>query len=196
MNLGGGAIGSSIYVAVAGGVVSTGLCPCVLASATLVYDTVADSWSSLEVEPLNGSKIQGASLLGNVYLVSLQSEFLGYDPQMALLDPAATPVWSTPQGPPTQRFDGAVAASASKLFVVGGSTWVDFGSPQIPSVTGALDVYDPKSGSWSTPQGAPTARAAGAAAVVGNALYFIGGWTGTVATPIPSSVVEAATCLP
>jgi N-acetylneuraminic acid mutarotase len=184
--LGGGAVGSSIYVAVA---VYGGNNP-----ATLIYDTVADSWSSVPAQPLNGSKVEGVGLLGDMYLVSVQTFGLGYEDRMALLDPTATVAWSTHGGPPTHRSDEAVAASASRLFVVGGAIWQQDLS-QSPPVSGALDAYDPARGAWSTLQGASTPRAAGAAAVVGDTLYFLGGWTGSSASPIPSSVVESA-CVP
>ncbi len=57
----------------------------------------------------------------------------------------------------------------TKLYVVGGRT---------PGTGNLMQAYDVETDSWTTLAPMPTARAAAGAAVVGNALYVIGGRTG------------------
>ena len=64
---------------------------------------------------------------------------------------------------------------------VGGKVYVFGGCDGFRNFTGAVDVYDPTTDSWSAaPADMPTARAGMyAVAVKGNTVYVIGGWNGT-----------------
>jgi N-acetylneuraminic acid mutarotase len=62
----------------------------------------------------------------------------------------------------------------SKLYVIGG------GSAAGP--TGAVQIYDPASGSWSAGAPMPTARLSAAVAVIDGKIYIAGGQTAGIGT--------------
>jgi N-acetylneuraminic acid mutarotase len=102
----------------------------------------------------------------------------GYDPllgdnQFTRLYDIATDTWGfgTPH-PGTARCEVAYGelTHGGKLYVVGGRT---IGTGNM------LTAYDVATDSWTTLTPMPTARAAAGAAVVGNALYVIGGRLGS-----------------
>jgi N-acetylneuraminic acid mutarotase len=79
--------------------------------------------------------------------------------------------WSFGSAAPSPaRAEGAAATHGGHLYSVGGR----FGSP-----LNDLDRYTPESDSWVSLANMPTARRGLAVAGVGNALYAIGGSTGT-----------------
>jgi len=183
--LGGAALGDKIYVVVS--VYSTN-------SNTLVYDTVNDSWSTAAPIPLLPSKPAAATMGDLLYVVPLQIPGVGYETRIATFDPAA-PGWMVHPGPPTQREAPTAGVWAGALFVTGGWAWT-FGTsnPAIP--VNVVEAFDPPSSSWRALSNLPTARALAATASTGEGLYVIGGATGRASTPLPSDVVEEATCLP
>ena len=77
--------------------------------------------------------------------------------------------WASGTGMPVALADAAAAELNGHLYVVGGST--DGSTP-----TGAVQVYDPVSGTWASPApGMPTPRMFARAAVLGGRLYVVGG---------------------
>jgi N-acetylneuraminic acid mutarotase len=178
---GGAAIGDKIYVSVSeyGAV-----------DATLAYDTKADSWSTLAASPLRAGQPAAAGIGAKLYFLSEPIFGEGWEDRAAAFEPALSTPWTLLGGPPVHRSAEAVASSSSVFFAVGG-----YLTPQAVTDSAALDAYDPASNSWATLSSARAARFGAAAVVVGDRLYFIGGGTGTDHyTPVPSKVVEEATC--
>jgi len=101
----------------------------------------------------------------------------GYDPgigdnNLTRLYNIQTDTWSLGTPCPNNRCEVAYGelTHGTKLYVVGGRT----------SGTGnLLQAYDVSSDNWTSLAPMPTARAGAGAAVVGNALYVIGGRTGS-----------------
>jgi hypothetical protein len=182
--LGGGSVGDKIYVVV-GEYTQTG--------DTLVYDTVNDGWSSTAPITLMATKPGGATTGDVLYVVPLQIPGAGYEPRIATFDRAA-PHWQLHAGSATRREAPAVAAWAGALFVAGGWTWT-FGTSNPSVAMGVVEAFEPSSGSWRATGDLPTPRALAAAAVAGGSLYVIGGAVGGPGAPIPSAVVEEATCV-
>lgn len=178
---GGAAIGDKIYVSVSeyGAV-----------DATLAYDTKTDSWSTLAASPLRAGQPAAAGIGTKLYFLSEPIFGEGWEDRAAAFDPTLSTPWTLLSGPLVHRSAEAVASSSSLLFVVGG-----YFTPQGTPDSAALDAYDPASNSWATLSSARAPRFGAAAVVVGDRLYFIGGGTGAdQVTPIPSRVVEEATC--
>jgi N-acetylneuraminic acid mutarotase len=87
-------------------------------------------------------------------------------------DPS-TPEWITkpPASMAKARFSPFVASWSGKLYVMGGFSKTSFSIP-------AIEEYDPIADTWTTlPAQLPFMRAQGAACVVGNKCYIIGGQT-------------------
>ncbi len=95
--------------------------------------------------------------------------------------------WTTRTAPSVRRQYAAVAALAGKLYLIGGQR-TDAGVVPGPA-TGAVEVYDPRTDSWSSAAPLPTARMGLVAAVVNGKLYAIGGQTDGFSTSV-TGVVE------
>ncbi len=87
--------------------------------------------------------------------------------------------WQMRAPMPTARGRLALASIADKLYAIGGVT------PE--GVTGAVQVYDSQSDTWTAASGKPLPVANIAAAVVQSRIYVPGGYT---ASGAPTSVVE------
>jgi N-acetylneuraminic acid mutarotase len=72
---------------------------------------------------------------------------------------------------PTIREAMGASVLGGKLFAVGGQTNNGF-------VTGIVEVYDPKTDTWSTATSMPTPRDGLATREIGGRLYAIGGYDG------------------
>ena len=121
----------------------------------------ATAW--VEVASLNIARFQHcAAAIGNVIFALGGSEEAGGS--LEALDLGADGGgWEEKAPMPTARRFVAVAASGTRLFVVGGHT---------------LEIYESVTDSWSAAAPMPTARSGLAAAIVGNALFALGGLSG------------------
>jgi N-acetylneuraminic acid mutarotase len=141
----------------------------------LAYDTRSRKWSEPSRLPVGLNHSQAVSYRGDLYLaggylegVEATSDFWKYDPQ--------SDRWA--ELPPMGQPRGAAAAA-----VIGGRLYVIDGAPQTYGVSNpggpydSLEIYDFKTGSWSSGPDAPIAVHHASAASLGGRLYMAGGRT-------------------
>lgn len=134
------------------------------------------SWSTLTSIPAGpGSAsglIEGAAIggAGDIIVAACGWDNALADNNLVRRYNIPTDNWSAGTAAPTVRAEVAYGELThdGKLYVIGGRT---FGTGNI------TECYDINADSWSTLAPMPTARAAAAAAVVGNAIYVMGGRT-------------------
>jgi N-acetylneuraminic acid mutarotase len=181
--LAGAAVGDKIYVVVAGYTQN---------SDTLVYDTTKDVWSKAPPVVLMPNRPAAVSLDANVYVVALQIGGAAYESRLAVFDSTMSS-WTLRAGVPTHRETETIVAWGG-LFAIGGWTWGSMPNPRVPVTD--VEAYDPAADAWRALEKMPTPRALAAGAVLDDKLYIVGGATGNPGTPVPSAVVEEASCLP
>lgn len=103
-------------------------------------------------------------------------------PSSGPVDQRAPGRWAVGAPMPTPRQEVAVAALAGHVWVIGG-----FGSGGYPTAT--VERYDPTTDSWDPRPSLPVAIHHAAAAVVGDRLFVIGGYTGGRVTWTPLDIV-------
>lgn len=93
-------------------------------------------------------------------------------PNVASYDPLSD-TWTSRESKPTPVRDAQAASVvlSGKLFVPGGRT-------ADGSIVDVLEIYDPKSHSWSKGHALPAPRSGYGLVVVGGQLYLFGGWDG------------------
>jgi len=148
------AIGDLIFVA---GGVPTGI-------AHAVYDTLADTWTTLAPLPAIVVRARSEAIDGLVHLVgATNGGFYIYDP--------ALDVWT--QGPaiPLASNVPATVVRDGELWVIGGSTL----DPNTGGNLSSIQVYDPVAQSWSVVGDMPSCRSWATAELIGDAVHVIGG---------------------
>lgn len=119
-------------------------------------------------------RVEGMAVggVGNIFVAAGGYEIGIGDNNLTRLYNIPTDTWSLGTPCPNIRCEVAYGelTHGTKLYVVGGRT-VGTGN--------LMQAYDVATDSWATLAPMPTARAAAGAAVVGNALYVIGGRTGS-----------------
>jgi hypothetical protein len=141
------------------------------AIAALAVASVASAvgtWSVLAPVPAPTEGMQVGDV-GNQIIAAYG--FTGGDTNLTRIYDIDSDSWSfgTP-GPLPVRAEGAAASHGGNLYAVGGRSGV---------VLADLDRYTPATDTWVSLAGMPTARAGLAVAVVGNAIFAIGGRTGS-----------------
>ncbi|MFI7604368.1 S8 family serine peptidase [Micromonospora sp. NPDC049366] len=123
------------------------------------------AWSRIANTPAPIYDNAAVTFGGKVYSLGGQ----GAERSLWRYDPD-TDVWSALAEMPRGRIQPSAAVVNGKIYVLGG--WSATGAP-IP----AVDVYDPKAGTWSTLVGvmSPAPRAAAGTAVVGGRIVLVGG---------------------
>ena len=148
-------------------------------SHVLVYDPAADRWS--EGAHIPAHRRRGASGVvlhdGVVYLVggNRRGHNSGYVAWLDAFDPA-TGKWTELPDAPHARDHFHAAVIDGKLYAAGGRRSAHDTGNGMSHTVGAVDVYDIRTGRWSTSSAPlPTPRAGAASAVVDGRLLVIGG---------------------
>jgi N-acetylneuraminic acid mutarotase len=154
-----------------------------LPALVLPASAATATWSSRAVVPSVGSGVEGMQVgrFGNEIVAAF-----GFDPGVG--DTVTTRIydiahdtWSTgADGPQPARSEGTAVSHDGTVYAIGG---------RAGGVLADLDAYDAETDTWVSLPDMPTARAGLASARVGDAIYAIGGRTGTV----PCSGGELAT---
>lgn len=160
-----------------------------VAFATLVLATVAyaqGTWKTLEPLPV---ATEGMALgrVGQVIIAAYGNNRVSGDTNLTRLYNISSDTWSfgTPAPLPVRAEQAYGETTHGGFFyVIGGRSGV--------GVLDNLERYDPVTDTWATLTPMPTARAAAAAALQGNAIYVIGGRDGTggPCTGTPLDAVE------
>ena len=129
------------------------------------FDPETNTWKS--VAPMHEGRVElaAAVLDGKIYVVEDDSE--RYDP--------TTDTWEYFPDPPSEHFsDPTAVAMDGKLWMTGGYHPSDMGYVQHPSV----DVFDPKTNTWTTKADMTDGRNGHALVVLDGELHAVGGSSG------------------
>jgi Kelch motif len=156
------------------------------------YSVSDDAWVSLSSMPTPRAGLGAATVGGEIYAIGGRTSPSGpcsqdSNGQLDVVEryDIERDRWTTVAPLPTPRSDAAAAVIAGQIYVFGGCRVMPGGAIRFLD---RVDVYDPRSDSWSArPADLPTARAAmyGVAAR-GGSVYVMGGWAGAG----PLGVVE------
>jgi N-acetylneuraminic acid mutarotase len=158
------AIDGKIYVT--GGATTEG----VPAFAQLdVYDPDADAWATSFPMPSPREHLASCAIDGKFIVVGGWFEDIASSAAESF-DPK-TKQWTLLENLPTPRGGLAAIARDGVCHVIGGEDW----ALPFPGTFHAHEVYDPRRNTWSTESPMPTARHGFGLALLGDAMYAIGG---------------------
>jgi DNA-binding CsgD family transcriptional regulator len=138
-------------------------------NTTYVYDPQAGDWTESTPRGMEGGFAAAAPLGGRVYVVG------GYDGERELttckIYAPETETWTECAPLAVGRGGLSLAALGNQLYAIGGGGWTSY--------LGFNERYDPRSDAWN-PVETPLAGEwlSPGTAVVDNAIYVIGGWSG------------------
>jgi hypothetical protein len=150
-----------------------------------VYDPVSNTWATKASMQTPRADLTASLVNGQIYLIggkmySNQAPFYTETGINEVYDPV-NDAWSTKTALPSAVEGYASAVLDNKIYVIGGS--------KLQAATGSVvansnQVYDPQTDQWSLAASLPVASSyAAAAATQGNmaqeAIYYIGGYTGS-----------------
>jgi N-acetylneuraminic acid mutarotase len=158
------AIDGKIYVT--GGATTEGVPPF---NQLDVYDPTANTWQTLAPMPTAREHLASCNIDGTLIAVG------GWDHELVTnaaerFDPK-TGQWSVLAPMPTARGGLAAIAQDGACHVLGGEDW----SLPFPGTLHAHEVWDPKTGAWTTALAMPTSRHGLGVALLGGAMYAVGG---------------------
>lgn len=165
----------------------------------LVYNPAADTWNTSKTPmPTARAGIEAQVVDGKIYVIGGRNSDEGVINVTEVYDPV-TDTWATKTPIPTPVSSYASAVVDDKIYIIGGLTQTENGT--VVSRVGLNQIYDPKTGTWSSGMPIPISNGANAGATSGimapNRIYIIGGglnqiydpandsWT--VGIPIPNS---------
>jgi N-acetylneuraminic acid mutarotase len=145
---------------------------CLVLSTLPFVDATEGSWVTKESMPTARSGLGVAVVDGKIYAIGGQNGegvlnvTEEYDP--------VTNDWTSKASIPTARSDFGIAVYQDKIYVIGGTIGpgIAWGESLL---TGATEVYDPKTDTWTTKTSMPTRRQGLEANVVSDKIYLIGG---------------------
>ena len=148
-------------------------------NSTSVYDHVGLCVGSCQVAHVEGDRKAHVRDLGYIVELPYIESYAGwaYPPEeWCEGTPLPTELDWSPRTPmPTPRAFAPAVVHHGQIYVVGGCS--SDVNQQFYNAVGSLEAYNPALDTWSVLPSMPTARVGPAAAVVGNKIYVIGGFT-------------------
>jgi N-acetylneuraminic acid mutarotase len=141
-------INGKIYVA--GGenmVVVNGVSTQKPTQSLFVYDPATNTWSRKADLPTKVQIVHQAAVSGMLYVYTDNDHFWKYNPKLD--------TWTSLPLPPSQHGDGMMRAVGDKIYLTGGTKFVDRAPFQ--EYNPELDVYDPAIRTWSVKTPLPAA---------------------------------------
>lgn len=136
-------------------------------NTTYEYDPAANSWRTRATMPAARGGGAADSIDGKIYVAGSRPP-RGAD--FAVFDPAAN-TWTALPDMPTQRNHLAAVAFEGKLYVIGGRFEAGFTSP----VTDAVEIYDPRTNTWTRGANMPRPRGGLNAVAARGCIHVFGG---------------------
>ncbi len=171
----GAAISGKLYVA--GGCINSDCGPKVT-NILEVFDPASNTWATLTPMPRPRHTAAAGVIGGRLYVIggSPGSICCRTLKTLVVFDPSAGPsgTWTILPSMPTAREGLAAGVIGGKLYVVGGIVRPGNYSSAGAS-TGALEVFNPATNTWTTLAPMPTPRWAHAVGAIGGKLYVVGG---------------------
>lgn len=138
------------------------------------YDPKANTWTTKSSMPTARCCMAAGVINGLIYVAggtrSIGHGGIETPATLEVYNPK-TDSWNTRAAMPTGRGGVAGAVVAGRLYVIGGI----LAPLDSELIRATVEVYDPKTDSWTTQFPMPTARTALAAGVVEDTLYAVGG---------------------
>ncbi|MCE2594036.1 putative Ig domain-containing protein [Motilimonas cestriensis] len=147
------------------------------------YDPLTDSWSAKASMPKGLHNLNAHTIGDKIYIVSGYGAG-GFINDTFVYDPA-NDSWQTKEPRPTYRYVFSSAVVDDLIYVIGGQGTVDDGpwrNGVAWSYKNYVEIYNPKTDSWSDGQSAPTLLANNDACVLDQKIYVLGGDAGSGAT--------------
>ena len=145
------------------------------AKLSQVYDSVADSWSTVAPDPVAvvGVTETSAGVINNKIYVAegwINADSSSPTNALRIYDPT-TNSWQTSglPGSPNAKGGSATAVIGAKLYIAGGVTNGNY------TLFDVLEIYDSASNSWSTGAPPPKALSYAAGAALYGKFYVVGG---------------------
>lgn len=144
------------------------------------YDPRTDTWTRKKKMPISRFYFGLGVVAGKVYLIGGTTGLgEGQEQRMDRVDiyDPATDRWTKGSKMPTRRNPGGVAVVDNDIYVIGGEGWPlpqAWGADQF---LGSIEKYDPINRQWEKKPDLLEVKNWFSSAVVGNAIYLIGGYT-------------------
>ncbi len=144
------------------------------------YDPLTNIWTQKKEMPVSRFYFGLGVVAGKVYLIGGTTGLGdGQEQRMDRVDiyNPATDTWAKGPKMPTRRDPGGVAVVSTSIYVIGGEGW------PVPQQWGAgpflesIEEYDPINRQWRKKQDLLELKNWFSSAVVGDAIYLIGGYT-------------------
>lgn len=142
-------------------------------SSTYAYDRTSNSWTAKAAMPTPRRGMAVAVVNGTLYAIggvrigyfnTAYNTVQAYNPE--------TNAWTTLAPMPTARYYLAAGVINGLIFAVGGEKVL---GPSVSSTVAALEVYNPRTNTWSSGTPIPTAVRGAVVGVIGRRLYVVGG---------------------
>ncbi len=145
--------------------------PCCVPTDTLfMYNVSTDSWSGQSM-PFTSEYGCSGAIRGQLFVTG-PSDATGYPVNLFESYNPATNAWTPLPSPTIMHVGGACGVMANKFYLASGSTYLPYQPQQLTNV---VEVYDPKSNSWTQVAPMPTPVRGAGFAVWGSKLYILGG---------------------
>lgn len=119
-------------------------------------------------------------LVAGILMLAWLSHPLLLSDSLAQDSPADAGSWLTLTPALSKRSEVAAATVGGKIYVVGGFSQPSFSNLRTLAVSNSVEEYDPATNAWTTRMPLPAPVHHAGAAVVGNRLYVIGGFTASL----------------
>ncbi|MBI3551222.1 MAG: caspase family protein [Elusimicrobia bacterium] len=142
--------------------------------------SAAFSAKTLKPLPTPRGEFAGGIVDGKLYIIGgldVNGPGPGYIEPSAAVEvyDFATNRWTTQKPMPAARTHVFSAVFRGKIYVIGGCLIAT--CPDRHGDTGRVDIYDPRTDTWTPGRPAPISRYHGQAAVLGGRIYLPGGWS-------------------
>ncbi len=188
---------SQAAIAVVDGIIyviggQSGIAPVVVSDVVEAYDPATDSWTRKADMPTARFNMGACVVDGRIYVSGGKTEWSSVDcvPTVEVYDPA-TDTWTQSSDMPWPRYGHSASVVDGKIYIIGGGddrvgrqcAAGEITLEELSALFESVDVYDPKTDTWTTAARCPFATVGHAAAVVDGRIYEIGGWYASHITP-------------
>jgi N-acetylneuraminic acid mutarotase len=178
-------------------------------STVEAYDPATDTWTRKADMPTARAWHAACVVDGRIYVSGGDTKWSAGPvlTTVEVYDPA-TDTWTQSSDMPWPRWGHSASVVDGKMHIIGGADGKSarllaegkITLEELSELFGSVDVYDPKTDTWTTAALCPLATMQHAVAVVDGRIYEIGGWYGSSLGPvertIPSIVYEFDPGLP
>ena len=144
------------------------------------YDPLTDTWIQKKEMPISRFYFGLGVVAGKAYLIGGTTGLgEGQEQRMDRVDiyDPATDTWAKGPKMPTRRNPGGVAVVGTRIYVIGGEGWPLPKGWGAGPFLGSIEEYDPINRQWQKKKDLLEIKNWFSSAVLGDAIYLIGGYT-------------------